>query len=125
MCGHEVANLPANEALLALNMLCEEDAAIFMDSSIIVAEAVAKAMTNTATAADLAAAEQALIIRFPAKLVDDTSAIEPHVELRDLKQKPDESLNMYYQRAANILTRLDCRDTPRTALAVCKVNCAR
>lgn len=93
-------------------MLCDGDAAVFLDSSIHLQAYIDKARLNSTIDDDLHTVEAQLRQRFPARMADDDLAA-PYAELRDLKQQPGEPLAAYYSRTNNLLVRMGCRDVER------------
>ncbi|KAK4131473.1 hypothetical protein BT67DRAFT_486091, partial [Trichocladium antarcticum] len=73
-----------NQALRAIDILYEGDAAIYIDSSFNLRNSLDQAKTLSATIEDLRAVEAHLRQRFPARIKDEGATV-PYTELRDLR----------------------------------------
>lgn len=95
-------------------MLCEGDAAVYLDSSnqsgpYSTAPRMAKAPNGLGPRGTVTPE------RFPAQLLDDQ---HPSLDVRELRQQKGESLAAYFSRAQTLMTRLGCRDLPRETSSV-------
>ncbi|KAK2056685.1 hypothetical protein LY76DRAFT_144221 [Colletotrichum caudatum] len=105
--GHDPSDLPASQILQTLNMLCEKDAATYLDSVPHLTQIMEKASRDEATLIDLATVESALKERFPSRIIDQDPGTS---DINTLHQEKDEALLAYYNRAVSALHRVGCRD---------------
>ncbi|KAK4162414.1 hypothetical protein QBC43DRAFT_356196 [Cladorrhinum sp. PSN259] len=106
-----------NEALRAIDMLCEDEAAAFFDSSLELKDIIELADESAATPEDYQTVKNALKQRFPARMTDEAVITPASVEFRDLKQNAGETLQSSYSRTRSIHQRLSFRDLPKDANA--------
>ncbi|KAF3798305.1 hypothetical protein GCG54_00015288 [Colletotrichum gloeosporioides] len=103
--GHQT--LDPSQVIRTISMQCDGEAATFLDSTPALADAVDRAENKQATKADLDKLEQALRDRFPARLVDESNAVDT---IESLHQKSGEPLAAYYNRAVAVLNSAGCSD---------------
>ncbi|KAK1988975.1 hypothetical protein LZ30DRAFT_569328, partial [Colletotrichum cereale] len=114
--GHNPNNMPASQILQTLNMLCEKDAATYLDSVPHLSQIIDQASDDLATLADLATVEAALKERFPSRIVDQDPASS---DINTIHQENNEALLAYYNRALSTLHRVGCKDaTPTSTLTM-------
>lgn len=91
--------MPVAQVLQAIDMLCEDKAAVFLDSSYQLKDALNRGEASTATLPNLDLLEKALRDRFLACLVDDSADQQLYNKIKDLRQGSGESFAAYYSRA--------------------------
>ncbi len=92
-----------NHILQAINILCEDEAAEFLDNSPQLSSAMERAESEVASAADLALVESSLKERFPARTPVELEPLAPSADPKNLRQAQDESLADYFSRTNAIL----------------------
>lgn len=109
--GMEANNLSSPcDFFKAINILFEDKAAIWLDSSVRWAPIIGA--PATATQADVTNFRKALIIQFKGASRPTLLDTSVQADIRNLSQGSTESFASYYQRALDLISRSQCRDEP-------------
>ena len=107
-------SIPPKVYLANLDMLLEDEASEWSESQ---PEAIRLLALADPTQDDVTMFKSLLCERFPSKAVE-LYPVPFSVELSELKQKDEESLNSYYKRVSTLMQRVGAKDRPQAPVAI-------